>query len=298
MHFADDAVLLTVGAKLENNHFSGWGYEPSASLLWTPRQHHSLWISAARSLRTPSLFDVEAQGPFAVSPGSAATGGLPVFVSFIPSPAFSTETVKDFEAGYRAQLSKKFSADLTAFYNQYSNIRSATSTAPVLARTPRPHLNVTDLTTNYAAAVGKGAEGSIAWQVLPAWKLEGSYTYNAINGWVDSSAPPSIIAGLKPPSRNKWRLQSYVNLSKSWKLDTFLYWSSAGDPLNYYTYDVPVPSYMRLDIRLGYKVTPHWQLSLAGQNLLQERHLEAVAELLSAQSYVTRSIYLKSTWKF
>jgi iron complex outermembrane receptor protein len=299
MHFANDALLLTAGAKLESNHFSGWGYEPSANLLWTPRKHHSLWISAARSLRTPSLFDVAADGPFTIAAASAATEGLTVLLSFAASPQFSTETVKDFEIGYREQIAKTFSADITAFYDEYSDIRSATGTVPVFAPTPVPHLNVTVFTTNYTEATGKGAEGSLAWQVLKAWKLEGSYTYNAFNPWLDSNAPPtSDFASLKVPARNKWRLQSYVNLSKSWKLDTFLYWTSAGDPVNNYGSAILVPAYTRLDIRLGYKVSSHWQLSLGGQNLLQARHLEAVAELLSAQSYVTRSIYLKSTWRF
>ncbi len=299
MHFLNDALLVTAGAKLERNHFSAWGYEPSASVLWTPRKHHSLWISAARSLRTPSLFDVAVEGPFTILPASAGTGGLPVLLTFAPSPGFLTESVKDFEGGYRAELSKQFSADLTAFYDLYSDIRSATGTVPVLGFAPAPHLSVTEFTTNNTAATGKGAEASVGWQVTKPWKLEGSYTYNTINAWLAPGAQPgSGFGSLKLPSRNKWRLQSYVNLSKSWKFDTFLYWTSAGDAVNNYGPEISVRPYLRFDVRLGYKVSPHWQLSLAGQNLLDARHLEAVAELLSAQSYVARSVYLKSTWKF
>ena len=52
MHFVHDTLLFTAGAKLERNHFGGWGTEPSANLLWMPKKHHSLWISAARPLRT------------------------------------------------------------------------------------------------------------------------------------------------------------------------------------------------------------------------------------------------------
>ena len=105
-------------------------------------------------------------------------------------------------------------------------------------------------------------------------------------------------AGGYTPSRNKWRLQSYVNLTKSWKLDSFLYWTSPASPSNTYGPDVPVASYTRLDIRLGYKAGRHWQLSLAGQNLLHARHLEGLPELLTTYSYVNRGAYLKSTWQF
>jgi len=299
MHFAHDSLLFTLGAKLERNHFSGWGTEPSANLLWMPTKTNSLWVSAARALRTPSLFDVAVEGPFTMSPGSAATGGLPVVASFVASPSFSTESVRDFEAGYRAQISKRFSWDVTAFYDRYSNIRSALAGNPVLSFAPVPHLGITETATNGTEAVGKGAEGVIAWQVLRDWKLEGSYTYNIVDPWVSSSAPPGTGFGsLREPSHNKWRLQSYVNLSKSWKLDTFLYWTSPANPTNNYGPEVPVPSYTRLDLRLGYKAGRHWQVSLAGQNLLQARHLEAVAQLLSADSYVNRGMYLKSTWQF
>jgi iron complex outermembrane recepter protein len=298
MHFAHDTILVTVGAKLERNHFGGQGTEPSANLLWMPRKNHSIWISAARSLRTPSLFEIGAQGPYFVAPASDSTGGLPVVIYFTPAPAFLSESVKDFEAGYRGQISKKLSADLSVFYNQYSNLNTSLLSDPVFVPAPVPRLDVPNFTGNDGAATGKGAEGSIGWQVLPYWKLEGSYTYNIVNPYLSPSAPPESQVWGKEPSRNKWRLQSYVNLSRAWELDTFLYWTSAASPTNNYGLEIFVPPYTRLDVRLGYKAGSHWQLSLAGQNLLQARHLEALAELLSTNSYVKRSIYVKSTWQF
>jgi iron complex outermembrane receptor protein len=299
MHFAHDALLLTVGAKLEHNHFGGWGPEPSANLLWAPNKHQSLWISAARSLRTPTLFEQGVHAPFAYEPASPATGGLPVLAEITGSPAFSTEALNDYEAGYRVQVSKRLSADLAVFYDQYSNIRSYASSYPALMFSPAPYLDVTEQEGNAAAAVGKGAESSVAFEVSPRWKLEGSYTYNIVDAFLSSSAPPgSINAGGKEPSHNKWRLQSYVNLSKSWQLDTFLYLTSQASPTNSFGPELLVPSYTRLDVRLGYRPRSHWRLSLAGQNLLQARHLEAISEILTGYSYVRREVYLKSTWQF
>jgi hypothetical protein len=68
--------------------------------------------------------------------------------------------------------------------------------------------------------------------------------------------------------------------------------------MNIYGPGVPIPAYTRLDVRLGDKVGPHWQLSLAGQNLLEARHLEGIPELLENYSYVKRGVCLKSTWQF
>ena len=88
-----------------------------------------------------------------------------------------------------------------------------------------------------------------------------------------------------------------MNLSRSWKLDSFLYWTSQADPTATYGPDVLIPSYTRLDIRLGYRAGRNWQLSLAGQNLLQSRHLEGLPDL-ETYSYVNRGVYLKSSWRF
>ena len=299
VHLAHDSVLLTFGAKLEHNHFGGFGTEPSANLLWTPAKRQSLWLSTARALRTPSLLDDDVTGQFTVSPPTPASGGLPVVASFVLSPEFKAERVKDFEIGYRGQISKRFSLDLAAFYDQYSGNSSDVPGYPAFIFYPVPHLDVTESTANWTDATGKGIEAAVAWQVLPAWKLEGSYTYNLVDPWINGAAPPgSFDGGVKLPSRNKWRLQSYVNLSRSWKVDSFLYWTSPGDTTNSYGPPVYVPSYMRLDVRIGYNVNRRWQLSLAGQNLLQARHLEAISELLSGWSYVNRGAYLKSTWQF
>lgn len=156
IHLAHDSVLLTFGAKLERNHFGGWGTEPSANLLWTPAKRHSLWLSAARALRTPSLFDIDVEGPFIVSPPTPASGGLPVVASFVVSPDFKTERVKDFEIGYRGQISKRFSLDLAAFYDRYSDNESNVSGYPALEIYPAPYLNVPVTAANWTDATGKG----------------------------------------------------------------------------------------------------------------------------------------------
>ena len=301
MHFAHDKLLLTAGAKLEDNHFGGLAVEPSVNLMWLPTKRHSVWISAARSLRTPSLFDEAVDSPFTIIPASAATGGLPVLDHTGGSPGFSAEVLKDVQAGYRSQLSKTFTLDLAVFYDRYSSLRTFAPGSPVFASEPLPHLDVTGYVANGASAVGKGAEGSLAWQVLPSWKLEASYTYNLINQWLNPADPRGSVldtSGGKEPPRSEWRLQSYINLSKTWELDSFLYWTGVASPVNLLGPDIFIPAYTRLDVRLGYKVGPGWQLSLAGQNLLEPRHLEGIPELLTDYSYVKRGIYLKSTWRF
>ncbi len=299
MHFRHDTVLVTLGAKLEHNHFGGWGTDPSANLLWMPRKNHSLWMSVARSLRTPSVEEEEVFGPYNIFPGSPATGGLPIVPAFVGSPAFHSESVRDFEAGYRAQLSKKFSADVALFYDQFGNMRSFITGAPVLVPGVFPYLELPQITGNAEAATGKGSETSIAWQVLREWKLQGSYSYNITDSWLDKSAAPGTVAGdTRQGPRNKRGLHSYLNLSRRWQLDGFLYWTGAASPEMTYGPNMPLASCTKLDVRVAYKASPHWQVSAVGQNLLRPRVLEAMPDLLTASTYVNRGVYVKSTWQF
>ncbi|HSU19603.1 MAG TPA: TonB-dependent receptor, partial [Acidobacteriaceae bacterium] len=52
-----DRLTFTLGTKLENNNYSGWGIQPNANLVWTPGKHTTLWAAVSRALRTPGRVD-------------------------------------------------------------------------------------------------------------------------------------------------------------------------------------------------------------------------------------------------
>jgi iron complex outermembrane recepter protein len=298
IHFLNDRLLFTAGAKIEHNHFGGWAFEPSANLVWIPNKHHSLWTSVARAVRTPTLFETTVDAPVALIPGSSQTYDLPVLVSVFGSRTFGNELVNDFEAGYRQELSNKVSLDIDLFYDRFSNLRAFSPGALSLVPGQDPYILYSEIFSNSYRGRGKGAEATVTWQVFRDWKLASSYSYNILSTQPNSSAPPGTADGSgQDPARDKVKIQSYWNVSKAVQLDTFLYSNSAEAASTTYL-NLNIPAYMRLDVRLGYRINSHWQLSVAGQNLLEPRHLEGVPELLSGYSYVDRGVYLKSTWKF
>jgi hypothetical protein len=83
-------------------------------------------------------------------------------------------------------------------------------------------------------------------------------------------------------------LLSRLNLPWNFEFDSSLYWVS---PLKSQT----VPSYVRLDLRLGWQATEHLELSLVGQNLTDGRHAEFENGLFSLRSQVPRSVYAMVT---
>lgn len=60
-----------------------------------------------------------------------------------------------------------------------------------------------------------------------------------------------------------------------------------------------VRSYVRLDARLARRIGESAELSIVGQNLLDDRHFEFATTLQSATpSLARRSIYGKISWRF
>jgi iron complex outermembrane receptor protein len=58
-----------------------------------------------------------------------------------------------------------------------------------------------------------------------------------------------------------------------------------------------VKSYTRLDLRLGWKPQKNFELSLVGQNLLDDQHKEHDG-FLEFDSETQRSFYAKATFRF
>jgi iron complex outermembrane recepter protein len=60
-----------------------------------------------------------------------------------------------------------------------------------------------------------------------------------------------------------------------------------------------IPSYIRLDTGLTWRWTEGLAMSLVGQNLVKDRHLEFVDDSGSIRStLIKRSAYAKFTWQF
>jgi iron complex outermembrane receptor protein len=57
-----------------------------------------------------------------------------------------------------------------------------------------------------------------------------------------------------------------------------------------------VPSYVALDLRLGWRPTPNWEFAIVGQNLLDRQHPEFGAP--ATRQEIPRSVYGKLTWRF
>ncbi len=287
-----DRLYLTIGAKLEHNDYTGFGFEPSARLAWIANERNMFWTAVSRALRTPSQSDRDIRVNDSVFPGP---NGLPILVSIFGSPYRQNESLNAFELGYRTEILKQISVDATVFYNDYNSLVSVEPGAPFLEIDPPPlHLVAPNVLGNLTYGETHGVELSVNWKVAKYWTLSPGYSFLAMHLHEDAtSQDTTTVAGSQGgfPSQQA-QLRSHVELSKHWQWNASAYFVGR-------LVAPAVPSYTRLDTNVIWQPRKEFSISLVGQNLVSDHHLEYLGPDQTEQSSLTkRSAYAKITWQF
>jgi iron complex outermembrane recepter protein len=252
-----EILKLTVGSKFLNNVFTGWEFQPSTRLAWIVNAQNTIWGAASRSVRTPTRFDSD----FVVS-----------------DQKFKSEKVYAYELGYRVRPIANLSLSFAGFFNDYRDLRSV----DVI---PTPAL----VFGNSQRAESWGFEFSGSYQAVSWWRIKGGYTFFGKKTWATSNNTLPVSAefeGVEP--KNQVMLQSILDLPANFALDVV---GRYVDNLKAGSFTIEVPEYCTFDVRIAWK--KKWvELSLVGQNLLENRHKE------SGLIQVPRSFYGKITCRF
>lgn len=276
----EDRLRLTVGSKFEHNDYSGFEFQPSARVLWTPAERHYLWASISRAVRTPSRVEQDLALTAAFNPV------VPIFARLTGGKSFDAEKVLAYELGYRVQPTDRFSVDLAAFYNRYNDLLSL-EPGPSFVEPPGNLIFPFQFANKMKAQV-YGVEMAADWRWLEWWRWRFSYSHLHLNltkkrGSADSSTEQST-EGASP--HNQLSLMSLVDLPGNLQLDGIFR----------YVDNLPsqkVGRYFNLDLRLGWHATKNVELSLVGQNLLYGHHAE-----WSGGTEIQRGIYTKATLRW
>ena len=203
------------------------------------------------------------------------------------------ERLLDFEVGYRAQATKRLSLDFTAFRSHYRGLPTQEPDTPYFTLDPAPpHLVLPYYFRNLAYANNYGGEVFANWNVTSRWQLSPGFSFLQMKIGLDpSSRDTSAQASVGYSPKHQAQLRSTLDLPHGLEWDTSAYFVGA---LRY----GPVPSYTRLDTRLGWRVGESIEFSVAGQNLLTPRHIEFGDGIQVHVTQVERSIVGKVTWRF
>jgi iron complex outermembrane receptor protein len=299
IHLLDDRLLLTAGVKVEHDVLVGWQAQPTARALWAPNKKHSAWVSASRAVRAPTFYELAVQLDGAAIPGSPSTLGLPLVPSLNGSAGYKPEISKDYELGYRAQLSPKLSIDLAGFYTHFDDHQTATTGNLSIVSGAQPYLLMPYFLTNFGRGHTEGGEATISYHPVSGWKMAASYSYLNVDVDLNRAAPAGTTpTGPTATPSHQVKLQSYWNVSKSVELDTLLFYSNAFPAVNQALESAIIPAHARVDVRLGWRVKSRWELSVVGQDLGSNQTLELTPDTESPVRYTSRAFYVKSTFRF
>lgn len=288
----ENRLRLTVGSKFERNPYTGFASQPSARLMWMPRKGHAVWAAVSHADRTPSRVERDMRINISVVPPDMS--GLMTYLSLFGNRAFESEQLNAYELGYRFQPTPRIFLRVAAFVNDYNKLSRTLVGTPFFERTPQPpHLVIPLLPDNGGESKTRGIEASVDWAVAKRWRLAGAYS------WFEQTRASQAQSGAKESipdesPRNQFNIRSLLNLTNRLECDAAVYYVDKLPAL-------AVPSYLRTDLRFGWHVSEALEMSLAGQNIFDQRHIEfAVSQFDSGgpRIAVERSVFGKVTWRF
>ncbi len=280
-----DRLSLTLGSKLEHNDYTGFEFEPGARVLWTPVEHQTFWASISRAVRTPSRAEESV-----ILPQPLPGGGIALLTG---TNSLQSEELIAYEIGYRTEPFSKLSLDLTAFYNDYTRLRSE-QLMPYSGVGPPQLYLANDL---YGSTYG--FEATATWRMTDWWQWQPSYTLlksDLHERTVDNYADEASVAEIEGSSpENQFSIRSSMDLPHGVTFDTDLRYVDSLPAFN-------INSYFELDARIAWQINKNWEVSLVGQNLLHDQHAEFGPSYVKTQlgqvTDIPRSVYLKLTCRF
>ena len=264
-----DQLRVAVGAQFLAHSYTGLLVQPTIRVSWTLNDRHALWAAVNRSNRVPSRLEREGL--------QREEGSGTGFSRLVGNPNQRAEDLWGFEAGYRATLHPSLSVDLTAFYTTERHSPTEREISPDVEQYDNgEHLQ------------SYGGEVALNWQALSWWRLRPTFSALRVTNHLhgdqiqEQSGQPAQQAGLR----------SLMSLTETIELDA-----------NYRFVDriaaFGISNYHNLDVRLGWRPTKAWELSLVGHNLIEAHHQEFLPGLFHTQrTDVQRGVYGKVTWRF
>ncbi len=189
-YIVPELLKFSVGSKFEQNQFTGFEFQPSLQMVYTPNERNVFWGAVSRAVRIPT----RAEDDFTIT-GNIGNDGL------------DSEVLRAYELGYRYKPNNRFSLDLALFANHYDDLIRRD-----LSQVDGPMVNA-----NRAEA--HGVEIAANLQATDRWKLICDYTFFdiEIHGIAEENehAFPANIASLR----------SYMDIRQDLEFNCMLYYA-------------------------------------------------------------------------
>lgn len=281
-----NAVVLTVGTKVERQSGAGIEIQPTARVAWLPSGRQTVWAAVSRAARTPSRLERDIHNDFMAFPDARGTLNV---LGLRGNPDLRAEHTVSYEAGYRLNPRSGVSLDGAIFYQRYSDLVTVNLDVRFVT-TPAPaHLAIVNQFVSGMNGESVGGELLLRWQPLSIWTLDASVDYLRAS-FTDIGNAPGTTAYADREPRYQARVRSQLNLPGTWQADTT--WTYVARLKG-----IEVPAYGRLDVRVG-RTVAGLTLNVTGQNLLRAQHREFGGFEGVFTSQVPRGWVASVTWAF
>ena len=278
-----EKFVLTVGAKLEHNDYTGIEFQPNLRLLWTPTATQSFWAAISRATHTPARYDADSDAKISFPGMEINTLGNKNLVS---------ETVQAYELGWRKQLRENLSLDTTIFYNRYQNLITTNISESF---TPEGTMVRDNQQVNGARGNTFGAELALDWSKEEWLRLQLAYSYLQMQLHATDPLSQTYETVSDENPSHQLSLRTYLRFSEKLNLNT---WLRYVDDLPA-TYFDNVNSYLSLDLRLAWQISKQLEFSIVGKNLFDNHHYEiGTVSLNPLNSQQERTMYGQLRWEF
>jgi iron complex outermembrane receptor protein len=192
-----------------------------------------------------------------------------------------------YELGYRASPHERWALDLTVFYNVYDHLRTIEPRPPP----PPPPVVIPFSVDNLMFGETYGAEAEVHWQAARWWRWRASYSYLQMQLHLDNRSRDTVSQAAEGDSP-RHQLHRSSMICQASGVDCALRYA---DRLPHQM----IPSYLVADVRLAWKPRRNLEISIVGQNLLDNQHPEFASSAINTQpTEVEHSVYAKLTWRF
>ena len=276
-----EKLTLLSGAKLEDNYFTGFEFQPAARLAWTVSPSQFVWASVSNAVATPSLFQHNYRYTLSYMDFGTLEGsptGIYNPISWQGKPGtLDVENLIAYEAGWRTLVTPGTLLDAAIFFNQYDDL--------ILYN--RKPTTATSSLSNDSSATVSGGEFTLTARILDDLTLRSSYSLSH----VDYHGLHSLDNSGRDMEQ-RFHLEAYLDLTEDLDLRTFFQYCDE-IPL----YDIE--SQWRMDATITWKANEQLDFALVGRNLFDPSHPEGKNPLVSNRLVeIERSIFLIATFQF
>lgn len=282
MTLLEDKLYLTAGTKISHNSYTELEVQPSVRMLWLPTERSAVWGAISRAVRTPHRTSEDLVLLGSPLPSPPFPPNTPMLL--VGNRGMESEEVIAYEIGIRKQVNEDFAWDAAWFFNVYDDLMSTRS----IVAAP-PFLTF----FNGASAKTYGIELSSEMQMTRNWKMRAWYSYIQIDASTDplSAGSPDTLENSTPHN------QAFIMSSWNWGCRHEL------DLYTRYVDNVPnlaIRSYISADLRYSWRPNRNLELSVVGQNLLDDHHAEYGANSFTGEvtTEVPRSVYGMATFRY